>query len=210
MIGIFARDVRRSFSFADVSPFFTTGVCMMGTPNSLSSERADASESLPLGWSTSYLGILPLPLFDLERGRDVLSSGEGSCGPLSCAELGLSFGRGLGRISTFEMEFYFSFIGLDGVESISYHDIDSSKTTSRLTRTARVEGLKNLYAFLWDDYPTRIHFSDFASNFSRLVNVLNCGVKQQNQKVTYIHYYILWIRRVVIDLRIHILIVLLP
>ena len=204
MTGFFARDERRSFSFADVSPFFTTGVCMMGTPNSLSSERADASESLPSGWSTSYSGILPLPLFDFELGRDMLSSREGSCGPLSCAELGLSFGRGLGRISTFEMEFYFSFIGLDGVESISYHDVDSSKTTSRLTRTARVEGLKNLYAFLWDDYPTRIHFSDFASNFSRLVNVFNCGVKPQNQKVTYIHYYISWIRRVIADFHIHI------
>ena len=40
-----------------------------------------------------------------------------------------------------------------------------------------------------------------------LVNVLNFGVKPQNQIVNYIHYYILWIRRVLIDFRIHILIV---
>ena len=40
-----------------------------------------------------------------------------------------------------------------------------------------------------------------------LLNVLHCGVKPQNQIVHYIHYYILWIRRAVIDFRIHILII---
>ena len=47
-------------------------------------------------------------------------------------------------------------------------------------------------------------------SLNSLLNILNCGVKPQNQIVHYIHYYILWIRRVVIDFRIHILIVLLP
>ena len=129
---------------------------MMGTPNSLSSERADTSESLSSGWSASYSGILPLPLSGFGLGRDVLSSHEGSCGPLSLVELGFSFGRGFGRMS----------IGLDGVASGLYEDADSSKMTSRLTQTARAEGLKHLYAFFADVYPIRIHFTDFASNFS--------------------------------------------
>ena len=134
--------------------------CLHDGYTKLASERADASESLPSGWSSSYSGILPLPLSDFELGRDVLSSREGSCGPLSCAELGLSFGRGFGRISSSEMAFNSSSIGLDRVESSSYHDADSSITMSRLTWTARVQRLKDLYAM-------RIHFSDFVSSFSR-------------------------------------------
>ena len=39
-----------------------SGVRIMGTSNSPSSERADTSESLSSGYSTSYSGILPLPL----------------------------------------------------------------------------------------------------------------------------------------------------
>ena len=57
-----------------------------------------------------------------------------------------------------------SSVGTDGVESGSYHDADSSKTMSLLTQTARVEGLKHLYPFCLDEYPMRIHLSDFASS----------------------------------------------
>ena len=97
MIGFFARDEWRSFSLADESAFFTPGVRMMGTPNSLSNERADTSESLTSGWtSTSYSSILRLPLSNFGLGCDVFSSREGSCGPLSSVGLGLSFRRGLG------------------------------------------------------------------------------------------------------------------
>ena len=93
MTWFFARDERQSFSFVDVSAFFTPGVRMMGTPNSLSSEGAESSELLSSGWtSTSYSGILPLPLSNFGLGRDVLSSRGGSCGPISSVELGLSFG----------------------------------------------------------------------------------------------------------------------
>ena len=66
------------------------------------------------------------------------------------------------------MAFNSSSIGSDGVASGLYQDADSSKTTSRLIRTARVEGLKHLYAFFADKYPMRIHSSDFASGFSQL------------------------------------------
>ena len=41
-----------------------------------------------------------------------------------------------------------SSVRLDGDESGSYHDADSSKTTSRLTRTAWVEGLTALVSLL--------------------------------------------------------------
>ena len=109
-----------------------------------------------------------MPLSDFGLGRHVLSSREGSCGPLSSVELRLSFGRGLGRISSSELAFNSSLIGSDGVESgESYHDADLSKTTSRLTQTAQVEGVKHLNGFFSNDYPMIIHFSDFASNFSR-------------------------------------------
>ena len=50
-----------------------------------------------------------------------------------------------------------SSVGPDGVESVSYHDADSSKTTLRLTLTVRVEGLKHLHDFFSGDYPMRIH-----------------------------------------------------
>ena len=141
---------------------------MMGTPNSLSSERAESSELLSSGWtSTSYSGILLLPLSDFGLGRNVLSSRGGSCGTISSVELGFSFCGGLGRVSSSELAFNTSSIGSDGVASGLYQDADSSKMTSRLTRTTRVEGLKHLYAFSVDEYPTRIHSSDFASGFSR-------------------------------------------
>ena len=94
VIAFFAHDERRIFSFANVSALFTPRVHMMATPNSLSNEGADTFESL------SYLGILPLPLSDFGLGRDVLSSCGDSFGPLSLVELGLSFGRGLCRISS--------------------------------------------------------------------------------------------------------------
>ena len=87
-MGFFSLDDHQIFSLADVSAFFTPGVCMMGTPNSLSSERADTFESLSSGWSTSCSGILPLPLSDFRFGRDVLWSLEGLCGSLSSVELG--------------------------------------------------------------------------------------------------------------------------
>ena len=73
----FARDEWRSFSFADGSAFFTTGVHMMGTPNSLSRKGSEISESLSSGWSASYSCILHFPLFDFVLGRDVLSLCEG-------------------------------------------------------------------------------------------------------------------------------------
>ena len=99
--------------------------------------------------------------------RNVFSSRGGSCGPISSIELGLSFGGGLGRFLLSELAFNSSSIGSDGVVSGLYQDADSSKTTSRLIRTARVKGLKHLYAFFADKYPIRIHSSDIASGFSR-------------------------------------------
>ena len=123
MTRFFDRDERQSFSFADLSAFFTPSVRMMGTPNSLSSEGAKTFESLLSGWSTSYSGILPLRLSDFGLGGDVLSSREGSCGQVSLVELVLSFRRGLGQILTFNS----SSIVLDGVESGLYQDVDSSK-----------------------------------------------------------------------------------
>ena len=79
MTWVFTCDERQSFSFVDVRAFFTPGVRMMGTSNSLSSERAESSELLSSGWtSTSYSGILPLPLSDFGLGRDVFSSCRGS------------------------------------------------------------------------------------------------------------------------------------
>ena len=66
---------------------------------------------------------------------------EGSCGSLSLGELGLSFGKGFGRLSSFEFTSKSSLVGRDGVESGFYEDADLSKTTSRFTRTTRVEGL---------------------------------------------------------------------
>ena len=142
---------------------------MMGTPNSPSSERAESSESRSSGSSsTSYSGIFPLPLSNVGLGRGVFSSRGGSCGPISSVELGLSFGGGLGRVSSSELAFNSSSIGSDGVASGLYQDADSSKTTSRLIRIARVEGLKQLYALFVDKYPMRIHSSDVASDFSRL------------------------------------------
>ena len=145
MNGFFTRDERQSFSFVDVSAFFTPGVQMMGTPNSLSSERADISESLSSRWSTSYSGILPLPLSNFELGCDVLSSREGSCEPHSLVELGLSFGRGLGRISSSELAFNSSSIGSDGVASGLYQDADSSQTTYPNCAGRRVEALVCLF-----------------------------------------------------------------
>ena len=108
-----------------------------------------------------------LPLSDLAPCWDVLGTLEASCGPLSWIELGLFFGKGLGWMSSSILTSNSSSFGPDGVESGSYQDADSSKTTSRLTRTARVKGLKHLYAFCLDNYHMRIHFSDFASNFCR-------------------------------------------
>ena len=100
MTWVFVCDERRRFLFVDVSAFFTPGICMMGTPNSLSSDGAESSELLPSGWTTtSYSGILPFPLSDFGLGHDMLSSRGGSCGPISSIELGLSFGGGLGRVS---------------------------------------------------------------------------------------------------------------
>ena len=143
---------------------------MMGTPNSLSSEPAESSESLSLGRTlTSYSGILPLPLSDFGLGRDVFSSRGGSCGPISSVDLGLSICGGLGRVSSSELTLNSSSIGSDGVGLGLYQDADSSKTTSRLILTARVEGLKHLYAFFVDEYPMRIHFSDIMLGFSRYV-----------------------------------------
>ena len=100
MTWVFTCDERQSFSFVDVSAFFTPGDRMMGTPNSQSNERAESSESRSSGSSsTSCSGIFPLPLSDVGLGRDVLSSRGGSCGPISSVELGLSFGRGRRRLS---------------------------------------------------------------------------------------------------------------
>ena len=75
---------------------------------------------------------------------------EGSCGPFSSVELGLVLGKGFGRISSSEVAFNSSSIGLHEVTLCLYQDADSSKTTSRLTQTAQVEGLKHLYAFFAD------------------------------------------------------------
>ena len=158
---------------------------MMGILNSLSSEQAESSESLSSGCSsTSYSGILPLPLSNIGLGYDEISSRGGSFGPISSVELGSSFGGGLGRISSSDLAFNSSSIGSDGVASGLYQDAESSKTTSQLIRTARVEGLKHFYAFFTDEYPMRIHTSDFASGFSRfsfgmrtfamLLNTLRC------------------------------------
>ena len=55
---------------------------------------------------------------------------RGYGGPLIMFELGLSLGTSLGRMSSSEMMSNSSSVGLDGAESGSYHDADSSKTTS--------------------------------------------------------------------------------
>ena len=67
----------------------------MGTLNSLSSKQADWSESRSLGWSTSYSGILPLPLSILTDDCVVLRFLGYSDGVLIMVELGLA-GIGLG------------------------------------------------------------------------------------------------------------------
>ncbi len=41
----------------------------------------------------------------------------------------------------------------------------SSNTTSLFACNFRVEGLKHLYPFCSEDYPMKIHFSTFGSNF---------------------------------------------
>ena len=152
MTWVFPRAERRSFSFVDVSAFFTPGVHIMGTPNSLSSERAESFESQSAGCSSnSYSGIFPLPLSYFGLDRDVFISRGGSCGPITPVELGLSFGGELGRVLSSELGFNSSSIGSDGVASGLYQDTDLSKMTSRLTRTTRVEGLKHMYTFSADE-----------------------------------------------------------
>ena len=115
---------------------------MMGTPNSLSSERAESSELLSSGWtSTSYSGILPLPLSDFGLGRDVLSSRGGSCGPISSIELGSSFCGGLGRASSSELAFNTSSIGSDGVAILRCRFVKNDVATYPNHAGRRVEAL---------------------------------------------------------------------
>ena len=59
-------------------------------------------------------GIFPLPLSDFGLGRDVFSSRGGSCRPSSSVELGLSFGGGLGRVSSSEFTHLGCFIEEEG------------------------------------------------------------------------------------------------
>mgnify|MGYP006889250268 CR=1 FL=1 len=58
---------------------------------------------------------------------------EGFCGPINSVELGLSFGNGFGRISSYVLTSNSSLVGPVGVESGLYQDANSLKTTSRLT-----------------------------------------------------------------------------
>ena len=110
-----------------------------------------------------------LPLSDLAPCWDVLGTLEASCGPLSWIELGLFFGKGLGWMSSSILTSNSSSVGPDGVESGSYHDADLSKTASRLTQTAWVEGFKHLYAFFTNEYPMRIHsFPNGKSSMCRM------------------------------------------
>ena len=142
MTWVFAHEERRSFWFVNVSAFFTPGVRMMGTPNSLSSERAESSELLSSGWtSTSYSGILPLPLSDFGLVRDVLSSRGGSCGPINSVELGLSFCGGLGRVSSSELAFNTSSIGSDGVAILRCRFVKNDVATYPNHAGRRVEAL---------------------------------------------------------------------
>ena len=127
-------------------------VLMMGTsnlPNSLSGKWVD---SFPT--ESSYLGILAFPLSYFELSRDVLWSLGGSCGPLNMVEIGLSSVVSLCRSSS-SKSIISKFVSMrsDGVELIVHQDVDSSNTTSLLTHTFFVEGLKHLYSFSSSDYP---------------------------------------------------------
>ena len=155
MSNFFSRDERHNRSFVNVRSSFTLGVLMIGTPKSLSIECVKPSIllSAEVEWLSSYSGILTFPLFDPTHVQGVLWLFGGSCGSLVIDELGLSLVIGFGRMSTSKL-----ILG-------SYHDVDSSKTTSRLTRTFRVEGLKHLYPFCSSEYPARIHFFDLGFSF---------------------------------------------
>ena len=97
-------------------------------------------DSLSSNWSSSYSGILALPLSIFVLGRDVLWSLGVSCGPLILVVIGLSSNICLSWSPSSMLSR--SFINVsEGFSSGSYHGVDSSKTTSLLTRTFRVEGL---------------------------------------------------------------------
>ena len=97
----------------------------------------------------------------------MLSGLGGCCVPLIMVELGLSRGTSCGRISSSKLASNSSSVSLDGAESGSYHDVVSSKITSRLTRTTWIERLKHLYPFCSNEYPMRMHFSAFGSRVCR-------------------------------------------
>ena len=141
------------------------GVLMMGTsnlPNSLSGKWVDSFPS-----ESSYSSILAFPLSYFGLGCDVLWSLGGSCGPLNLVEIGLSSDVGLGRSSSSASVSNSVSTMSDGTDSTIYHNVDSSNTTSLLTHTFLVEGLKHVYPFCSSEYPIRIHFSNLGSSFCR-------------------------------------------
>ncbi len=80
---------------------------------------------------------------------------EDSCGPLinydSC--------------STFDETSPFLASPSSATFSDEYQLAISSNTTSLLTCNFRVEGLKHLYPFCYEEYPMKIHFSAFGFSF---------------------------------------------
>mgnify|MGYP007069644607 CR=1 FL=1 len=163
---VFSRVERKSFSFSVVRAFFDPGVLMIGTskpPSWLSSEWVDLLSS---DWSSSYSDIFSFPLSDFRLGHDILCSLGGSWGLLNLIEIGLSLDINLSW-SLSSVCLRLAVYGSGGVGSGLYHGADLSKTTSLLTWTIRVEGLKHLYPFFSSVYPMRIHFSDMGSSFCR-------------------------------------------
>ena len=136
------------FSIADVSAFFTPGVCMMGTPSSLVSEQMHPNHS--------------------RRGGRL---------PRSCK--------------------------YDPKISATLPFLSFPKTLlicwSWFARVVKGGDLRSpALKCAWVQTPQPTY------SLHSLLNVLNCGVKPQNQIRTYILYYISWIRRVVINFLIHI------
>ena len=156
---------RRSFSSIVVSVCLAPGVLMIGISNPPYSLSSECTHSFPFESSNS--NILAFPLSDFGLGINVLWSLGGSSDPLNLVETGLSSGVSLSQSCSSDSMSRSASISSDGAESTVYQDVDSSNTTSLLTRTFLVEELKHLfiYPFCSSEYPTRIHFSDLGSSF---------------------------------------------
>ena len=152
--------------FSRVERQSAPSVLMMGTSSPSCSLSSEWVYSFPS--ESSYSGILALPLVSIfGLGHNVLWSLGGSCGPLNLVEIGLSSYVNLGW--SFSSASVLNSVSTvpDGVDSTIYQDANSSNTTSLLTRTFLVEGLKHLYPFCSSEYPMSMHFSDLRSSFYR-------------------------------------------